>query len=38
MQRRSLAVYKNIWNLKEGMREWQKKGFPLLNKRQGGDK
>ncbi|OGF55603.1 MAG: hypothetical protein A2Z21_09210 [Candidatus Fraserbacteria bacterium RBG_16_55_9] len=24
--------YTNIWNLKEGMREWQQKGFPLLNK------
>ncbi|MBI2985355.1 MAG: rhodanese-like domain-containing protein [Deltaproteobacteria bacterium] len=28
--------YRNVWNLKEGMREWQKKGFPLLDKRQGG--
>ncbi len=27
--------YTNVWNLKEGMREWQQKGFPLLNKPQG---
>ncbi len=27
--------YTNIWNLKEGMREWQEQGFPLLNKPQG---
>lgn len=27
--------YTNIWNLKEGMREWQAKGFPLLNRPQG---
>lgn len=27
--------YTNIWNLKEGMREWQEKGFPLLSKPQG---
>jgi rhodanese-related sulfurtransferase len=25
--------YKNMWNLKVGMREWQKKGFPLLGSR-----
>ncbi len=24
--------YTNIWNLNEGMREWQQKGYPLLNK------
>lgn len=24
--------YTNIWNLNEGMNEWKKKGFPLLNK------
>lgn len=24
--------YTNIWNLKEGMVEWQQKGFPLLDK------
>lgn len=27
--------YTNVWNLKEGMREWQQKGFPLLHKPQG---
>lgn len=27
--------YTNIWNLKEGMVEWQQKGFPLLHKPQG---
>lgn len=27
--------FTNIWNLKEGMVEWQQKGFPLLNKPQG---
>lgn len=24
--------YTNVWNLKEGMNEWQQKGYPLLNK------
>jgi len=24
--------YTNVWNLKEGMREWQQKGYSLLNK------
>lgn len=27
--------YTNVWNLKEGMREWEQKGFPLLRKPQG---
>lgn len=27
--------YTNVWNLKVGMREWQQKGYPLLNKPQG---
>jgi len=24
--------YTNVWNLKEGMNEWQQKGYTLLNK------
>ena len=24
--------YTDVWNLKEGMREWEQKGYTLLNK------